>query len=196
LEEQDVPGFDYETFTFYEYGRKVSSRISRDIELRMVLNFRMPLPYVNVPELKDKLVRHNLGLNPRPIDIYNLIPWTWLVDWYTGLGNYIEMIDILSSDDTLINWGMITAEVNGKLTTEFSSKIDSFAGSSFNYASSGGYHTVNFPHTSVLDYTFQLRKDLATIMEVKTIADPTSLTSYQLSILGAILSQSFDFRRR
>lgn len=192
----DVSGFDYPNLTFYEYDKRVSSRISRDIELRMALNYTFRFPDVNVPEFSSRLWRHNLGLNPRPIDIYNLVPWTWLVDWFTGLGNYLEIIDTISTDDTVINWGMITSVTKGNLTTERESKIDRFQGSSFNYAGSGAYIPVEFRNSSKFDYTFQLRKDLATIMDVKTTANVSTLTLYQQSILGAILAQSGRFRWR
>jgi len=162
----------------------------------MALNYTFRFPDVNVPEFSSRLWRHNLGLNPRPIDIYNLVPWTWLVDWFTGLGNYLEIIDTISTDDTVINWGMITSVTKGSLTTERESKIDRFQGSSFNYAGSGAYIPVQFRNTSKFDYTFQLRKDLATIMDVKTTANVSTLTLYQQSILGAILAQSGRFRWR
>lgn len=54
------------------------------------------------------------GLNPRPIDVYNAIPWSWLVDWFSNLGDVIENIsggveDRLAADYA---YGMIRATSN------------------------------------------------------------------------------------
>lgn len=32
------------------------------------------------------------GLYPSPKTVYNAIPWSWLVDWFTDLGNYVEAV--------------------------------------------------------------------------------------------------------
>jgi hypothetical protein len=44
-------------------------------------------------------------------------------------------------------------------------------------------------HTSVLELDLQFRKNLAGMMDVKYIAEPSTLTPYQQSILGALLAQ-------
>ena len=43
------------------------------------------------------------GLNPTPRQLYNSIPWTWLIDWFTNLGDVLnnlsaEVADRLAAD--------------------------------------------------------------------------------------------------
>lgn len=33
------------------------------------------------------------GSRPSPGNIYKAIPWTWLIDWFVGLGDYIDFLD-------------------------------------------------------------------------------------------------------
>jgi len=33
------------------------------------------------------------GFNPTPAAIYRMIPWTWLVDWFSNVGNVLENMD-------------------------------------------------------------------------------------------------------
>jgi hypothetical protein len=196
LAETGVSGFEYNYMPQERGPVEQSSRIDREMELRMVLNFTFRFPDVNVPEFIGKLYRHQLGLNPRPIDIYNLVPWTWLIDWYTGLGNYLEVIDIVSTDDTLINWGFLTCETKGKLTSEIRTKSDDYKRTLFNSVNTVIEPERSNTHSSVYEYNFQLRKDLSNIMAVKSTEKPFSLTAYQQSILGAIIAQSGKFRFR
>lgn len=194
----DVPGFSYET-GFYDDGVVLKSRIDRSYEARMVVSNTYQFPPPDIPQLRKYYFWDKLGVNPRPTDIYNLIPWTWLVDWFTGLGNYVELIDEVNSDDGLINWGFLTLHCKGSLTTEFKSTTTSHYG--MRVFSSGPTQDfsrdekVTNSHTSVLDYSLQLRKSLANVMDVNTTSDVNTLSSYQKSILGALLSQRSKYWR-
>lgn len=195
-----VSGFEY-VYMGGEYDLVTSSRIQRETELRMVLNSTFRFPDVNIPEFNGHLFADKLGIYPRLIDVYNLTPWTWLIDWYTGLGNYLELVENVSRDTSLINWGMLTAVTRGQLVTDYHSKSDIVHTEHYNepYPWSPGIKTKNTKwnrHTSVMDFTFQLRKDVSSILDVNVTSDPSSLTDYQRSILGALITQRLDFRRR
>jgi hypothetical protein len=124
--------------------------------------------------------------------LYNLIPWTWLIDWFTGLGNYVEIIDNQARDDSLINWGMITGHTTGILTTDLKSFVDdrSYTHEDF-VGTTSVISTRQLNHTSTLNYECSVRKDVATIFSVKTTCEP-NLSAYQKSIIGAILAQRRD----
>jgi len=186
-----VPDFDY-TYSQYEYGNSYKSRLERTTELRLVINATFDFPPPNGVSFRSHHFLDRIGLVPRPTDIYNLIPWTWLVDWFTGLGNYVEVIDNTARDDTLINWGMLTAHTEGRLITELKSFVDNtdyviedFVGTSSNVSKT------ELHHASTLNYECSIRKDVATVLSVKNIAAP-SLSAYQQSILGALLAQRKD----
>lgn len=190
-----VAGFDYEVLGL-EFDVGYSSRIVRETELRMVVNTTFDFPTVDVPELRRTLTYNKLGVYVRPIDLYNLVPWTWLVDWFTGFGNYLEVIDGYNHDPSAINWGMITAVSSSKLITDFHSTSESTEVRQVNH--DPAYYTfprVKNNHSSICHLSYQLRKDLSTVFDVNATSDPASLTPYQLSILGALLAQRVNFSR-
>lgn len=196
--EKDVPGFDYELFSG-EYGGYpyTKSRIERVSELRLVINATFDFPPINNPyfRLNDYLDR--IGVVPRVTDVYNLVPWTWLVDWFTGLGNYVECIDNINHDPSLINWGFITCSTKGRLITDFFTKTD-IVDSFYVFGQTAPpplIRTTANLHQSVYNYECQTRNDCATILDVKTTSVPSSLTAYQKSIIGALLAQRAEFSR-
>lgn len=195
-----VSGFDY-VYMGGEYDLSSSSRIERETELKMVVNTTFQFPDLDVPKFLKKLYYQKLGIYPKLIDVYNLTPWTWLTDWFTGVGNYLELIEGVNNDRNLINWGMITAKSRGKLVTDYMSKSDIYHYQAINLPSPFDPGTVNIQtttnrHTSVYEFDFQLRKDLAGVLDVNVTSDPSTLTDYQKSILAALLAQRTDIRRR
>jgi hypothetical protein len=190
-----VAGFDYDTSPI-EYGVAVDTRLERTTELRLVINATFDFPPPNPVRFNSIPFWDRIGAVPRPTDIYNLVPWTWLVDWFTGFGNYVEQIDNIARDTALINWGMITAHTDGKLVTTFKSKTDERATTTEDFVGSNEVlTTVNWNHTSQLVYECQIRKDVAALLDVNTTAAP-KLSTYQQSIIGSILSQRGNIKRK
>lgn len=193
-------GFTYDV-TIDDANAKTSSRIIREHEYRMVINSTFTFPPVDLPRFRENMFSQKLGAYARATDIYNLVPWTWLVDWFTGLGNYIEIIDEVNRDESLINWGFISLVTKGSIVTEFTSTTTCFQGGrvyppspqpQYTY---GGNVSVNNPHTSNGDFTIHLRKSLANVMDVNLTSDVGTLNPYQKSILGALVSQRSKFWR-
>jgi hypothetical protein len=195
-----VSGFDYELIgdeSFSDSSDGYQTRLERESELRLVINATFDFPPISSPRFRQSLWTKRLGIEPRVTDVYNLVPWTWLVDYFTGFGNYVECIDNLNHDPSLINWGVLTCVTKGKYITDFRS-------TSYRYNDyyADGVHTVSTStkvrnqHTSILDYTCETRRDVATILDVNTTSEPTSLSAYQKSIIGALLAQRTDFSRK
>jgi hypothetical protein len=183
-----LPSFNYDN-TSLEYSVLTETVLERNTELRLVINANFDFPPLNIVSFRSGQFLDRAGLVPRPTDIYNLVPWTWLVDWFTGLGSYVELIDNMARDDSLINWGMITGKTTGKLITRRTSKVDNTARTSVNNVNvSTVVTTVPYAHESTLNYECQIRKDAAAALSVKTTAGP-NLNVYQQSIIGAILAQ-------
>ncbi|DAD52555.1 TPA_asm: maturation protein [ssRNA phage SRR6255733_5] len=61
-----------------------------------------------LPEFKDswqwkaKMYSRIMGLTPSPATVYKAIPWSWLVDWFSDLGTYIENNAGTSVVDSLV----------------------------------------------------------------------------------------------
>jgi hypothetical protein len=187
--ESGVSGFNYDTSP-YEFDTSSSSRIERSSELRLVVNATFDFPPVcGVRFLYDQWI-DRIGVVPRVTDVYNLVPWSWLVDYFTGLGNYIECIEVINKDEGLINWGLITCVTEGKLITDFKSKSKSVSRIYANNVQVGNSEiTRENRHTSVYNYKCETRRDVATILDVNCTSDPVSLSDYQKSIIGALLAQ-------
>lgn len=183
-----LPAFDYDA-TSMEYSVSHETRLERETELRLVINANFDFPPFNPISFKSGNFLDRIGLVPRPTDLYNLVPWTWLVDWFTGLGSYVELIDNMAREqDNLINWGMITGRTTGRLITKRISKVDNTERTFTNPGSSVSVITVPYNHESVLHFECQIRKDASTALNVKTISGG-NLSLYQKSILGALLAQ-------
>jgi hypothetical protein len=183
-----LPSFSYGE-TSLEYGILTETTLERETEVRLVINANFDFPPLNIISFRSGSYLDRIGLAPRPTDLYNLTPWTWLIDWFTGLGSYVELIDNMARDDSLINWGMITAKTDGKLITRRTSKADSVHNFWIdNVAQPVQKITVPYSHSSILNFECEIRKDAAAALSVKTTAGPI-LNAYQQSILGAILAQ-------
>jgi hypothetical protein len=184
----DTPAFNYDAPTFEQFAIQTRTEHRRQHELRCVVNATFDFPKVNVPTYKKDLLLHKLGVNPMPTDLYNLIPWSWLVDWFTGLGNYVEAIDTINTDKSLINWGLLTGITKGEITTTRSFRVDDYWYRRINGTTAESWTQRYKSHQSILNYTLQIRRNVTSAYGVKTILEPSSLSLYQQSILAAILA--------
>jgi hypothetical protein len=195
LSGDSVPSFYYPGLHWEEFP-ETSTTVARSCELRMVVNSTFDFPPLNPVTFRRSEFIRKLGVVPTFTDLYNLVPWTWLLDWYTGFGNYIDLIEEVNNDRSLINYGFITCVSKGQVQTTRkwydarSDRVDN--GSGFVDTNPAW---IRRTHTSTLDFEFQLRKDLGAVMDVRTISDPSTLSTYQNSILGALLAQRTNFRR-
>jgi hypothetical protein len=192
--ETGVSGFESETLDIEEDITSVSE-IKRTSELRLVINATFDFPDVDSPSFRSREFLRRIGAVPTATDIYNLVPWTWLLDWFTGLGSYIELIDNTNSDPSLINWAMITAESAGTLVTERSSKTRCRNIVTFDDVTTEDVYFRPYKHTSKFEYVCQIRRDVANSLDVNQTSVISSLTDYQKSILGALLAQRMDSTR-
>jgi hypothetical protein len=160
---------------------------SRRITLRSTVNANVRLPpiYDFLPE-EFRWVE-SLGVNPRIADIYNLLPWTWLFDWFSGIGEYLHALESLNSDPSLINHGCISAKADLYLKTTSTHEYTStrivkrgvtttLSEISKAYLSFGG-------HGHLKTYK---RYDASALPDVASTSTMTGLSDWQASILGAL----------
>lgn len=162
-----------------------------------MINGTFDFPTVNVPHFRERFYLDQVGLIPRFTDVYNIIPWTWLVDWFTGFGNYLELIEETNHDPLLINWGLITAVTRGSLTTEFSyrnaTQNDIYV-NTVRVSPTAATDATKY-HTSVLDFECTTRMNVARVLDVERTTEPESLSGYRQSILAALLASRVDNTR-
>lgn len=166
-----------------------NSALIRD-ELKLVVRTLIDFPRLEVPEVRKSFVYEQLGVSPTPEDVYNLIPWTWLNDWFTGLGDYVNCYDRVNLDPQLVDVGFIT----GISTLHASSLLVTERQTIRQRAITPPvppvyYQDVNPNRRSRearLEAKLQIRRSLTSAYGVKPAWELTALSGFQLSILGAL----------
>jgi len=166
------------------------SRTNRSI--RCVVECGIMMPTVDAPKLRDELVLEKFGLwPPRPSDIYNLIPWSWLVDWFADLGGYLSLVEEIQMDKQLINWGMLTYKSTLKCTATCGSFMDY---TDFRHNASGSVNSLVHKRATIessgtFEASYFLRRSVESLQNVNTkLAKGLRLSSGQASILMALAS--------
>lgn len=155
----------------------------------MAINATFQFPPAELPSLRESLVDKLYGENPTIDTLYNLTPWSWLLDWFTGFGEYVNIIERINTDPSLINYGYITYASRGILRGDATlSWIDSDT----RYYRPDVSHTYTTKRTvgasSQYEFSFQKRVNMSDLGVASTLVEP-SLNSFQSSILGALLAQ-------
>lgn len=72
--------------------------------------------------LGDQLRRaeYLYGLKPDMADLYNLTPWTWLVDWFTNTGDVVNNLKMFTSDGLVMSRGYVMETIRSSCTFYFS----------------------------------------------------------------------------
>jgi len=102
---------------YYEFF-EVENKFAPDVEVRCVVNATINFPEVAVPTFSNSTYRDMIGLTPRIVDLYNLIPWSWLSDWFTGMGKYLNLVESIALDKDLINVGFVTCLLTSNFRTQ------------------------------------------------------------------------------
>lgn len=71
--------------------------------------------------LGDQLRRaeYLYGLKPDMADIYNLTPWSWLVDWFTNTGDVVNNLKMFTSDGLVMSRGYVMEKIESSCTYYF-----------------------------------------------------------------------------
>jgi len=187
-----VSGFQYDIDTGFEFNSKVESRLERKSKLNLTVNATINFPYINIPSLARTYTWYDkAGILPRFIDVYNLTPWTWLFDWFTGCADYLSLIEEIQHDQNLVNWGMLSVHTEGKLITDMYCEVPQESQIVRNNGPAENSSVMRqFRHQSRCEYECRTRYDVGALYDkVNLTSVPSSLTAYQNSILGAILLQ-------
>lgn len=163
---------------------------TREISLRCMCDVGFHFPPLSVPSLRKKLFYEKLGLIPTPGDLYDLIPWTWMVDWFVGLGDYIHLMDIINGDNKLINYGFMSYKSKTTIRADWGYQWTSTTSRTF-YPPGGTNTYTNVGHTrpnAKLVMEYELRLGLDKLASVKSYSG-VGLSNYQSSILAALLTK-------
>jgi len=155
--------------------------------IKTAVNYRLDFPRSDIPRLRSDLTVRLWGLDANPEDVYNIIPWTWLIDWFSGCGDYIALINYIDSDRSLVNWAFLTytSVGNAALTaTTRTTTTESYSCDRVGYTRS--YDTT---HTFTASLGWKYVKRISANSLGKLHGPDVALNSHQQSILGALFSK-------
>jgi hypothetical protein len=115
--------------------------------------------------------RYLLGFELTAEVLYELAPWSWLIDWFTNLGTLVSNATKLSQDGLVIRWGYLMTEQVNTVTYTLSG------------VRSHDLRTTLGPSTLTLSTT---RKSRVKASPYGFGLNPSSFTARQWSILAAL----------
>jgi len=94
------------------------------------------------PEISTALdhlaeIEHNanllLGTRLDPEVLWNLQPWTWLVDWFINFGDVLGNLSAIISDDLVMQYGYIMMEtrISKEITIPRGIRLSNFPGATY-----------------------------------------------------------------
>lgn len=78
--------------------------------------FRYWIPDINSTEAQKRLVRKMLGLRLTPGLLWELTPWSWLIDWYSSIGDVLDNVSGNAAENLTAPYAYVMA--NRKSTVE------------------------------------------------------------------------------
>jgi hypothetical protein len=167
-----------QTTNSYAFPNKSSSMTSRAIAYERSwcegsFKYFLP-PGPKTVEYKKNILRRLLGARVTPSAVYNMIPWSWLFDYFTGLGDFLEAISPGVGDRCVADYAYImrTREWRIKTTTTV-------------HVRTGKSQSTSQPATQTMVDTTQEK--------IRVVASPfgfgvkqENLTPMQIGILGAL----------
>nr|UJQ86002.1 MAG: hypothetical protein 1 [Leviviridae sp.] len=111
------------------------------------------------------------GLHPRPSVVYNAVPWTWLIDWFTNIGAIVDNMSAGVADRLAADYFYVMREKRETLVSEVTGRL----------------YFDNVPRT------FSVSSTAERVTKARTVGSPfgvsileSELSPMQLSILGAL----------
>jgi hypothetical protein len=112
------------------------------------------------------------GLNPTPSVVYNAIPWTWLYDWFTNLGDVISNLDAGVADRLSADYFYVMRHTESVIESTVTIPL---------------YHVGDIPFTATATTVQRVfSKSRATGDPFGFATNEHMLSGMQLSILGAL----------
>lgn len=203
---ENPPGFAYDVYGT-EASRSTFDTVgSRSINMRLVVNANVDFPAIATPALtngkitdvgglKAILASYYSGAIPSLTDLYNILPWTWLEDWFSGLSDYLSCIEMINMDNTVVNWGYITYECKGELRSTYEADYEMSKATWFDdhWINENSKKTIHA--SSTLRYKYTRRKSLGGTDGVKTMTKPETLDPFRATIASALLLQNTAHRK-
>lgn len=176
--------------SYLESLRK-SSRVVDEFNMHCTLQAKFDFPPSMEILFREDLFSRKLGILPTPSDLYKLVPWSWLFDWYSGLGNYLQLIEEVAKDESLVNFAFVSCKMNTKVDVAVNAVVLSSESWTSNNGSTVSHEFTRNPVTynAVCHCKTYVRQDASSAAPLRFASTGVNLTSFQQSIIGALLMQ-------
>lgn len=109
-----LPGYGSLTTAFTDGGYSVSSSdlISTKIWFSGAYTYHLAEAHDFLGKMTqyEQLANRLLGTRITLDTVWQLTPWSWLLDWFTDLGTFFKNVTLLSSDSTVLRYGYVMHE--------------------------------------------------------------------------------------
>lgn len=80
--------------------------------------FRYWIPDIGESQWTRRATRALFGLNPTPDLLWNVLPWTWLIDWFANVGTVISNLSANAAENLAADYAFIMGTRIIKVTTD------------------------------------------------------------------------------
>jgi hypothetical protein len=159
-------------------------------------NFHYYVPDISSDQWTAKAVSALFGVTPTPSVLYSVYPWTWLVDWFTNVGDIVSNMSANAVDNEVLTNCFVMREVTTRREINVRTRWDSRENGSLHF----GYHYFIPAGSDEMTYSLLRRHKLRHQASPFGFGwDQSALTARQRSILAAIVvdrhSGQLKFRR-
>jgi hypothetical protein len=192
----DTKDYELPTFTFHlpAWMSVADEEVKRTCvaKLRCTVNQTIQFPQLAVPSVLDKDYLKLLGVAPTAEDFYNIIPFSWLVDYFVGIGDYIGILSAIHDDRQLINYGFLAIDIEEVL--EHKVNITVLDQESHSVLGVGLVESTSksrvIPYYKKYTRTYKTRMSIGDLSGVKSVgSDQGNLNDFQYSILFSLFNK-------
>lgn len=130
-------------------------------------SFIFYLKDIELPSVKQRLKLGLLGMNPTPASVWNALPWSWLIDWLTNIGDILNNMSSIAGERLVAQYFYVMGRT---LRT-------------YEWFGTDGYYDCSAKHI----FESKVRE----VGHPYGLAFGSNLTTLQFSILAALASQRF-----
>lgn len=85
--------------------------------------FRYWIPDIESAEWPARAKRALLGINPTPHLLWEVLPWSWLVDWFSSIGDILNNMSTNAAENLVVLYGYAMGEKSTTYHATASSKL-------------------------------------------------------------------------
>lgn len=90
--------------------------------------FRYFIPDIGMSNYTGPSAAQLLGLNPSPSLVWELLPWSWLIDYFSNVGDVLSNMSDNAAENLVADYAYVMSKVSHTTTAHQSGRIDTKSG--------------------------------------------------------------------